>query len=83
MAVIFAIGVVVNTLVPNPVLMVTLVGVVSLLVAPVLYGLNYYCVTRLIADESMRPSRPMRIWALGGIVIMTLAVGFSIYTRLG
>jgi Mn2+/Fe2+ NRAMP family transporter len=83
MAVIFAFGVVVNTLVPNPVLMVTLVGVVSLLVAPVLYGLNYYCVTRLIADESMRPSRPMRIWALGGIVIMTLAVGFSIYTRLG
>lgn len=81
MTVIFAFAVVVNTLVPNPVLMVTLVGVVSLLVAPVLYSLNYYCVTRLIDDPSMRPSRPMRLWALAGIVIMTFAVAFSLYTR--
>lgn len=82
MAAIFAFGVVANTLIPNPVRMVTLVGVVSLLVAPVLYGLNYYCVTRLIDDKSMRPSRPMRIWALAGIVMMTVAVGFSLYSRM-
>jgi Mn2+/Fe2+ NRAMP family transporter len=82
MVVIFAFAVAVNTLVPNPVLMVTLVGVVSLLVAPVLYALNYYCVTRLIPDESMRPSRAMRIWALAGILIMTFAVVFSLYSRM-
>ncbi|NIP81596.1 MAG: divalent metal cation transporter, partial [Gemmatimonadetes bacterium] len=52
MVVIFAFSLVTNTLLPNPVLVVTLVGVVSLMVAPVLYGLNYYCVTRLIGDEA-------------------------------
>lgn len=82
MAAILTFSIVANTLIPNPVRMVTLVGVVSLLVAPVLYGLNYYCVTRLIDDESMRPSRPMRVWALAGIVIMTVAVGFSLYSRM-
>ena len=37
---------------------------------------------QLIDDESMRPSRPMRVWALAGIVIMTVAVGFSLYSRM-
>ncbi|MFQ5789320.1 MAG: hypothetical protein ACE5JI_02480 [Acidobacteriota bacterium] len=82
MAVIFVFAVAVNTLLPNPVLMVTLVGIISLLVAPVLYSLNYYCATRLIEDESMRPTGLMRLWALSGILIMTFAVGFSLYIRL-
>ena len=62
-------------------LVVTLVGVVSLLVAPVLYTLNYYCVTRLIDDESLRPSPALRVWAGSGIVFMTLAASLYTYTR--
>ncbi len=54
----------------------------SLLVAPVLYSFNYYCVTRLIEDEAMRPGRALKLWAVGGIVLMTLAAGFYTYTRL-
>ncbi len=75
----FAVGA--NRILPNPVAMIQLVGIVSLLVAPVLYGLNYYCVTRLIDDESMRPSRALRVWALAGLVFMTFAVVFSMYVR--
>ncbi len=56
-------------------------GVVSLLVAPVLYSFNYYCVTRLIEDEAMRPGRALKLWAVAGIVMMTLAAGFYTYTR--
>lgn len=82
MVVIFAFSLITNTLLPNPVLVVTLVGVVSLLVAPVLYSFNYYCVTRLIEDEAMRPGRALKLWAVGGIVLMTLAAGFYTYTRL-
>ena len=81
MVVIFAFSLVTNTLLPNPVLVVTLVGVVSLLVAPVLYSFNYYCVTRLIEDEAMRPGRGLRLWAMAGIVLMTVAAGFYTYTR--
>ena len=82
MVVIFAFSLVTNTLLPNPVLVVTLVGVVSLLIAPVLYSLNYYCVTRLIEDESLRPSPALRAWAGAGIVFMTLAAALYTYTRL-
>ena len=81
MVVIFAFSLVTNTLLPNPVLVVTLVGVVSLLVAPVLYGFNYYCVTRLIEDEAMRPGRGLRLWAMAGIVLMTVVAGFYTFTR--
>jgi hypothetical protein len=81
MVLIFAFSLVTNTLLPNPVLVVTLVGVISLLIAPVLYGLNYYCVTRLIEDEALRPGTPLRAWALGGMAFMTFAAGFYAYTR--
>lgn len=81
MVVIFAFSLVTNTLLPNPVLVVTLVGVVSLMIAPVLYSLNYYCVTRLVDDVSLRPSPVLRAWGLGGIVFMTAAAALYTYTR--
>jgi Mn2+/Fe2+ NRAMP family transporter len=81
MVLIFAFSLVTNTLLPNPVLVVTLVGVISLLIAPVLYGLNYYCVTRLIEDEALRPGTPLRAWAVAGMMFMTFAAGFYAYTR--
>ncbi len=82
MAVIFVFAIGANRILPNPVVMIQLVGLVSLGVAPVLYGLNYYCVTRLIDDESLRPSRGLRLWGLAGLLFMTMAVSLSIYIRL-
>ncbi len=82
MLVIFAFALLANTLLPNPVLMVSLVGVLSLMLAPILYSLNYFCVTRLIDDHAFRPSRLMRAWAIAGILFMTLAGCFYIYTEL-
>lgn len=81
MVVIFAFAIGANRLLPNPVLMVQLIGLVSLAVAPVLYGLNYYCVTRLIEEPELRPPRGLRLWALAGQVFMTFALAFSLYVR--
>jgi len=78
---IFGFAVLVNTLLPNPVLMIQWVGLLSLMLAPLLYSLNYYCATRL-APAEVRPSRAMRIWALTGIVFMAGAAGFYVFTQL-
>ena len=83
MAVIFTFAIFANHILPNPVLMVQLIGLVSLAVAPLLYGLNYYCVTRLIEDPSLRPSHGLRIWGLAGFSFMTAAVVFALYVRWG
>ena len=83
MAAIFTFAIFANYIFPNPVLMVQLIGLVSLAVAPLLYGLNYYCVTRLIEDPSMRPSHGLRLWGLAGFCFMTAAVMFAISVRLG
>ena len=82
MGVIFVFAVWANRILPNPVLMVQLIGLVSLAVAPMLYALNYYCVTRLIADDALRPSKGLRLWGLSGLWFMTLAVGLALYIRL-
>ena len=82
MAVIFAFAIGANYIFPNPVRMIQLIGLVSLAVAPILYGLNYYCVTRLIDDESMKPKRLLRLWGLAGLWLMTAAVVFSLYIRM-
>ncbi len=81
MAVIFAFAVFANRILPNPVLMVQLIGLVSLAVAPLLYALNYYCVTRLIDDEAMRPSTGLKLWGAAGLLFMALAVVFAVYVR--
>jgi Mn2+/Fe2+ NRAMP family transporter len=83
MAIIFAFAIGANYIFPNPVRMVQLIGVVSLSVAPILYGLNYYCVTRLIDDEAMKPKKWLELWGLAGLWFMTAAVVFSLYIRLG
>jgi hypothetical protein len=81
MVAIFAFAVGVNTVIPNPVQVVQWVGTISLLIAPILYSLNYYCATR-IAPEEVRPSAPMRAWALFGILFMAAAGAFYTYTQL-
>ncbi len=57
----------------NPVKLVTVVALLSLCVAPLYYGLNYYCVTRFIKEDKFRVKLPARAVALLGIVVMLLA----------
>lgn len=58
---------------PRPVLLTTGAAVLSFLLAPLLYVFNYYCVTRQIEDESLRPSMPSRLVAAAGVAFMVLA----------
>ena len=83
MATIFLFAIGANVILPDPVLMVQLIGLVSLAVAPALYGLNYYAVTRLIDAPELRPPTWLRLWALAGAGFMLLAVLFSLYVRSG
>lgn len=69
-------------LVGNPVKLVMIVALVSLLVAPLYYGLNYYCVTRFIKDENFKPPMPARIIALAGIILMFAATSLYIASKL-
>ena len=59
-----------TVLLPDPVLLVTIAAVASFLIAPVLYALNYVCVTRQIEDPRLRPARGLRAWAVTGIACM-------------
>jgi Mn2+/Fe2+ NRAMP family transporter len=67
--------------VKDPVLLVSIAAVVSFLVAPVLYGLNHFCVTRLIDDPELRPGRGMRAWSWTGIVCVAAASIFFLYVQ--
>lgn len=68
---------------PDPVLLVTIAAVTSFLVAPILYCLNYLCITRLIEDPQLRPGRILRLWAVAGIVCMLGASVLFLYVQLG
>lgn len=57
----------------NPVTLVLDVAFISLCVAPLYYGLNYYCVTRFIKEEKFRPGTFARLVALSGIVVVLVA----------
>ncbi len=68
-----------TAMIPDPVILVTIAAVASFLIAPVLYTLNYVCVTRLIPDPELRPGGGLRIWAAVGIVCMLAATGLFLY----
>jgi Mn2+/Fe2+ NRAMP family transporter len=57
----------------NPVTLVLDVAFLGLCVSPLYYGLNYYCVTRLIKEERFRPKTLARLVALAGIIIVLSA----------
>jgi Mn2+/Fe2+ NRAMP family transporter len=63
---IFAVG--------NPVVLVTTVALLSLAAAPLLYGLNIYCVRKDISDPGLRPPRWLVILGCAGVGFMVLAV---------
>ena len=57
----------------RPVGLVLVAGVITFLLSPIYYLLNYYCVTRLIQDKELRPNQVHRILAILGIIVMTFA----------
>jgi len=48
----------------------------------VYYALNYYCVTRLVDDESYQPGRWARLVAIAGIVFVSLGAALFLYTEI-
>jgi len=65
----------------RPVALVLVAGVITFLLSPIYYLLNYYCVTRLIEDEELRPNQIHRILAILGIIAMTFASVIYIYLQ--
>jgi len=57
----------------KPVRLVMYVALISFSVAPLYYGLNYYCVTRFVTDQTLKPTALARVIAVAGIVLMTAA----------
>ncbi len=82
MIAIYILAVFFMTFVPAPVFLVTMAGALSLLFAPVYYALNYYCVTRLVDDESYQPGRWARLVAIAGIVFVSLGAALFLYTEI-
>jgi hypothetical protein len=68
-------------IIPDPVVLVTIAALASFLISPVLYALNYACVTRLIEDPALRPGRGLRVWAVVGIACMLGATGLFLYLQ--
>jgi Mn2+/Fe2+ NRAMP family transporter len=67
----------------NPVALALDVALLSLCIAPLYYGLNYYCVTRFIKDERFRPKTSARLVALAGIVVVLLATLVCVASKCG
>lgn len=81
MAAIFLLAQAETHLLPDPVVLVTVAAVASFLLAPVTYGLNHYCVTRLIDEEEARPGPLLRSWSLVGIACASAAAGLFLWVR--
>ena len=67
----------------NPVALVLDVALLSLCIAPLYCGLNYYCVTRFIKDERFRPKTSARLIALAGIVVVLFATLVCVASKFG
>lgn len=65
----------------RPVELVLVAGVITFLLSPIYYLLNYYCVTRLIEDKELRPNQINRMLAILGIIAMTFASIIYIYLQ--
>ncbi len=68
-----------TALLPDPVALVTVAAVASFLLAPITFGLNYWCVTRRVDDEELRPGPALRAWAASGILFMAGATSLYVW----
>jgi Mn2+/Fe2+ NRAMP family transporter len=66
----------------NPVTLVLIVSIVSLAIAPLLYGLNLYCVRRDISDPELKPAGFTVIIGWIGVVFMLVALAVTVYVKL-
>lgn len=64
---------------PKPVALITAAALLSLVVSPLYYALNYYCVTRHVKDPQLAPGRGLRWLALGGILFVLAASCVCVY----
>lgn len=78
-----ALAILETILLPDPVVLVTTAAVASFILSPITYGLNHYCVTRLVGDRDLRPGRALRAWSLVGFACMTAAAVFAVAAMLG
>jgi Mn2+/Fe2+ NRAMP family transporter len=78
---IYILAVAFMTIIPEPVFLITTAGALSLLFAPVYYGLNYYCVTRLVDKLEYRPSVVARVVAIAGILFVSFGALLFLYTE--
>lgn len=67
--------------VPDPVRLITVLAAITFLFSPLYFVLNYWCVTRLIEDPSMRPSFWDRLVARVGIAFVVLTAVLITYTE--
>lgn len=67
----------------NPVTLVMVVAVISLCFAPILYGLNTWCVVTQIRDAALRPSKLLVGLAIIGTCTMAGAAVFYAVVKLG
>jgi Mn2+/Fe2+ NRAMP family transporter len=65
----------------NPVTLVVAVSLISLTLAPLLYGLNIYCVQRDITDDALKPARATIVLGWLGITLMTVVLGVTFYMK--
>ncbi len=65
----------------NPVTLVLAVALISLGFAPVLYGLNLWCVVTQIEDPALRPSRPLIVLGALGTLFMAGAAGLYLWVK--
>lgn len=81
MGAIFALAQIETHLLPDPVVLVTVAAVASFLLAPITFALNYWCVTRLIADPADRPGPLLRAWSVAGIGCAAGAAGLFLWVQ--
>ena len=65
----------------NPVTLVTIVALISLSVAPVLYALNLFCVQHHIHGQDLRPARITVVLGWIGVGILFITLGVTVYTK--
>ena len=73
---------VVVSLVPDPVTLITILAAVTFLLSPIYFVLNSYCVTRFIEDPAMRPSTLDRVIAKVGVVFIVGCAILLFYTEI-
>jgi Mn2+/Fe2+ NRAMP family transporter len=66
----------------NPVTLVTAAALLSLAVAPVLYALNLYCVSRHITQPALRPAKATLFMGWLGTLCMVVALLVTVYVKL-